>query len=79
MVESWRLQFGSEDCLVTLAGHSGGGSFMFGVVEASQEIPATIDRIAFLDANYAFDANLHADKFALANERRIAPAYRVGV
>ena len=40
MVESWRRRFGSDDCQVTLTGHSGGGSFMFGVVEASQEIPA---------------------------------------
>jgi hypothetical protein len=64
MVESWRQRFGTKDCRVTLTGHSGGGSFMFGVVEAAPEIPAYIDRIAFLDANYAFDAPLHADKFA---------------
>ena len=29
-----------------------------------ERFPTYIDRIAFLDANYAFDANLHADKFA---------------
>jgi hypothetical protein len=64
MVESWRRRFADQDCRVTLTGHSGGGSFMFGVVEASAEIPAYIDRIAFLDANYAFDASLHAEKLA---------------
>jgi hypothetical protein len=63
MVESWRERFGAKDCKVTLTGHSGGGSFTFGFVEASPEIPAYIDRIAFLDSNYAFDATLHADKF----------------
>jgi hypothetical protein len=36
---------------------------MFGVIEATGDIPAYIDRIAFLDANYAFDAELHAEKF----------------
>ena len=62
LVENWRKEFGDEDTKVTLTGHSGGGSFMFGVIEGSDEIPAYIDRIAFLDANYAFDAALHAKK-----------------
>jgi hypothetical protein len=40
---------------VTLTGHSGGGSFMFGFIEGQQSIPSWINRIAFLDANYNFD------------------------
>lgn len=40
---------------VTLTGHSGGGSFMFGFVEGQASIPTWINRIAFLDANYNFD------------------------
>jgi hypothetical protein len=64
LVDQWRRRFAAEDAKVTLSGHSGGGSFMFGVIEAADEIPAAIDRIAFLDANYAFDAKLHAEKLS---------------
>ena len=75
LVEEWRKQFGTHDAKVTLTGHSGGGSFMFGVIESADQIPAYIDRIAFLDANYSFDAALHAKKLeALAQgnkERRL--------
>lgn len=45
---------------VTLTGHSGGGSFMFGFIEGHSSIPKWIDRIAFLDANYNFDAKHRA-------------------
>jgi len=62
MLDKWRKQFGTEDAKVTLTGHSGGGSFMFGVIESADKIPSYIDRIAFLDANYSFDAALHAGK-----------------
>ncbi len=62
LVDSWHEQFGTKNAKVTLTGHSGGGSFMFGVIESADEIPAYIDRIAFLDANYSFDAALHAKK-----------------
>jgi hypothetical protein len=47
---------------VTLTGHSGGGSFDFGAIEAGEEIPKYIDRIVFLDSNYNFDAATHAAK-----------------
>lgn len=63
MADDLRRRFGGEDAVVTLTGHSGGGSFDFGVIEGSPEIPDWIDRIAFLDSNYAFDAELHAEKF----------------
>ena len=62
LVESWREQFGTKDTKVLLTGHSGGGSFMFGTIEAADHIPVYIDRIAFLDANYSFDAAKHAKK-----------------
>jgi hypothetical protein len=48
---------------ITLTGHSGGGSFMFGLIEASASLPANIERIAFLDANYNFEPS-HGDKLA---------------
>jgi hypothetical protein len=41
-----------------LAGHSGGGSFIFGFLNAVPSIPTNISRIAFLDANYAYDASV---------------------
>jgi hypothetical protein len=62
MVEDWRRQFGTKKAKVTLTGHSGGGAFMFGVMDAGEAIPDYIDRIAFLDANYSFDAALHTAK-----------------
>ena len=61
-VDAWRKQFVGPDARVTLTGHSGGGSLIFGVIEAADDIPAAIDRIAILDANYAFDAAKHGDK-----------------
>ena len=63
LVGKWRKEFGSDDTKVLLTGHSGGGGFIFSVIEATDDIPAYIDRIAFLDANYNFDAATHAKKF----------------
>lgn len=39
---------------VTISGHSGGGSLIFGYINGVDKIPAWIDRIVFLDANYAY-------------------------
>jgi hypothetical protein len=47
---------------VTLTGHSGGGSFMFGFIEGQDTLPRWLDRIAFLDADYNFDAAQHGGK-----------------
>ena len=47
--------------VVTLTGHSGGGSFMFGFIEGQDSIPSWVERIAFLDANYNFDTS-HGEK-----------------
>jgi hypothetical protein len=48
---------------LTLTGHSGGGSFLFGYINAVEAIPAVVERIAFLDANYAYtDDARHGDK-----------------
>ncbi|MBA3480733.1 MAG: hypothetical protein H0T51_02860 [Pirellulales bacterium] len=78
-LEEWRTRFGA-DAKVTLTGHSGGGSFIFGVIEAAEDIPASIDRIAMLDANYAFDGAKHAAKLVRwldgdASRRLIVLAY----
>ncbi len=44
---------------VTLACHSGGGSFLWGFFNSADTIPDWIDRIVFLDANYSYDDELH--------------------
>jgi hypothetical protein len=52
----------SKQVSVVLTAHSGGGSFIFGFLDGSPEIPDYVGRIAFLDANYGFDAKLHGEK-----------------
>lgn len=48
---------------VTLTGHSGGGSFTIGYLNAFKSIPDEVDRIAFLDSNYGYsDDEQHGDK-----------------
>ena len=47
-----------------LSGHSGGGSLLFGYLNAVEAIPEKIHRIAFLDSNYAYDS-------ALGHERKL--------
>jgi hypothetical protein len=48
---------------VVLSGHSGGGSFIFGYLNATDAIPDSIKRIVFLDANYSYDdAAGHGEK-----------------
>ncbi|MDH7482012.1 MAG: hypothetical protein QHH26_08595 [Armatimonadota bacterium] len=46
-----------------LAAHSGGGSMIFGFIDAYNSIPSWVDRIVFLDANYSYsDDKHHGDK-----------------
>ncbi len=48
---------------VALTCHSGGGSFLFGYVNALDKLPADLERIVFLDANYSYSDDLrHGDK-----------------
>ena len=77
LLEEWRVRFGGPQARVTLTGHSGGGSFKFGVIESGDDIPAPIDRIAFLDSNYNFDAAQHGAK--LVRWLRGDPARRLTV
>ncbi len=39
---------------VVMACHSGGGSFLWGWMNAHEELPLYVNRIIFLDANYSF-------------------------
>jgi hypothetical protein len=56
--------FSSNRTEVVLAGHSGGGSLLFGYLNTVEKIPADVRRIAFLDSDYAYESGLHADKIA---------------
>jgi pimeloyl-ACP methyl ester carboxylesterase len=47
---------------LTLSGHSGGGSFIFGYLNSHPLIPLVIDRIGFLDATYGYNTDQHAAK-----------------
>ena len=62
-VDAVRKLFPGQEITLTLNGHSGGGSFIFGYLDAHERIPAAVERIAFLDSNYGYDdAKKHADK-----------------
>jgi hypothetical protein len=53
----------APDLRITLTGHSGGGSFIFGYLNGGDAIADNVDRIAWLDANYAYDeADRHGEK-----------------
>jgi len=46
-----------------LSCHSGGGSFVWGYLNAVDALPAWLTRVVFLDANYSYsDAEAHGDK-----------------
>lgn len=47
---------------ITLSGHSGGGSFIFGYLNAQTTLPSYIERISFIDATYAYETEKHREK-----------------
>lgn len=47
---------------VVLTGHSGGGSLTFGWLNTLEAIPDEVERIAFLDSNYAYETERHQAK-----------------
>jgi hypothetical protein len=62
MLDGVRGIFSSNKTEVVLTGHSGGGSLIFGYLNAVGKIPDDVRRIAFLDSDYGYDSKLHADK-----------------
>ncbi len=51
---------------VDLAGHSGGGSFLLGLLQDGGAIPPWVERLIFLDASYSYsDAEGHGDRLLL--------------
>ncbi|HEX3800973.1 MAG TPA: hypothetical protein VH413_19935 [Verrucomicrobiae bacterium] len=59
LVDEVKKRFSNFNVRVTLSAHSGGGSEIFGFINAEQHIPDDVERIAFLDANYAYNESLH--------------------
>jgi hypothetical protein len=47
---------------VMLNSHSGGGSWIFGYLDASEKIPGYITRIGFIDSDYGYEDSLHTGK-----------------
>ncbi|MCW3054025.1 MAG: hypothetical protein JWN14_3195 [Chthonomonadales bacterium] len=78
LVETARSRMPGAPVRITLAGHSGGGSFLIGFLNGGETIPDFVDRIVFLDANYSYaDDAHHGEK--LLNWLGTAPEHRLVV
>ncbi len=64
IVESITSIFQSYHPHIILNGHSGGGSFIFGYLDAVETIPSSVDRIAFLDSDYGYETDRHQKKLS---------------
>ncbi len=61
LVETLAREVSAERIVLTC--HSGGGSFIFGYMNAFDSLPPLLDRIVFLDANYSYaDDERHGEK-----------------
>lgn len=47
---------------LVLNSHSGGGSFLFGYLDAVSSIPWEVSRITFIDSDYGYEDSLHTQK-----------------
>jgi hypothetical protein len=57
MVDTVYGLFTARDKSLYLNGHSGGGRFVFSYLDAVGAIPSYIERIGFLDSDYAYDSS----------------------
>ncbi len=62
IVDRLSAEFKNYNPEIVLNGHSGGGSFIFGYLDAVEKIPDNIKRIAFLDSDYGYQDSLHTKK-----------------
>lgn len=63
IVDSLYYRYQNLRPAITLSGHSGGGSFIFGYLNTQTELlPSYIERIGFLDATYAYETEKHQQK-----------------
>ena len=63
-VEYLRSLFAPYRPQVVLSSHSGGGNFVFGFMDAQEELPAYVERIVFIDSNYNWDDKRYGHKLA---------------
>ena len=59
LIDTVASLYGNRRVSIMLSGHSGGGSLLFGFLNGVDSIPAGINRITFLDSDYAYDDSLH--------------------
>lgn len=64
IIEAITSRFTGHDLRVALDSHSGGGALLFAYLATVDQIPALIDRIAFIDSEYAYDTSIHGAKLA---------------
>jgi hypothetical protein len=62
IVDSITGMFSRYKPQVMLNSHSGGGSFIFGYLDAVPVIPDQIRRIAFIDSDYGYEDSMHTAK-----------------
>ena len=62
IVDSIAGSYASRKPAIVLNGHSGGGSFIFGYLDAVNQIPDNITRIGFIDSDYGYEDSLHGRK-----------------
>ncbi len=57
IVESLQQEWQAAETYLSC--HSGGGSFLWGWMNAYETLPSTVQRLIFLDANYSYSDELH--------------------
>ncbi len=62
MVDEITSLFAPWNPELVLNGHSGGGRFIFNYLDAHEQIPGSIVRIAFLDSNYGWEDDRYGPK-----------------
>lgn len=62
IVDSISRLFADYHAEIVLNSHSGGGSFVFGYLDAVENIPPAVKRIAFLDSDYGYEESKHQAK-----------------
>lgn len=63
-VEEFLAMFSEYNPHIEMCSHSGGGNYIFGFIQANEEIPSYVTRITFIDSNYYWQEDLHGDKLS---------------
>lgn len=62
IVDSISGMFSHYQAQTVLSSHSGGGSFLFGYLDAVDQIPQQVTRLVFMDSDYGYNDTLHTQK-----------------